>query len=140
MDGELSEKLDKRSYVSLSKDRTARPDTSRLVPLDPDVNEEDLSLFAIGMPGNLTLDQVKALDLDHWLLLVHGTFVEMNVSYLGALSDLRCGAALSNMPQDLVGWEDMPIDQPQSIKGIIAELASVLGPSIVKNSAVVLFG
>lgn len=29
---------------------------------------------------------------------------------------------------------------PQSIKGIIAELAAVLGPKVVKNSAVDLFG
>lgn len=33
----------------------------------------------------------------------------------------------------------MAMDQPQSLKGIIAELAAVLGPSIVKDSAVVLF-
>ena len=30
--------------------------------------------------------------------------------------------------------------EPQSIKGIIAELAAVLGPTIVRNSAVDLFG
>lgn len=30
--------------------------------------------------------------------------------------------------------------EPQSIKGIIAELAAVLGPKIVENSAVDLFG
>ena len=33
----------------------------------------------------------------------------------------------------------MPMDNPQSVKGIIAELAAVLGPEIVKQSAVVLF-
>lgn len=33
----------------------------------------------------------------------------------------------------------MPMDQPQSLKGIIAELAAALGPELVKNSAVVLF-
>lgn len=32
----------------------------------------------------------------------------------------------------------MPMDNPQSVKGIIAELAAVLGPKIVKESAVVL--
>jgi arginine-tRNA-protein transferase len=30
--------------------------------------------------------------------------------------------------------------EPQSIKGIVAELAAVLGPKVVKNSAVDLFG
>jgi arginine-tRNA-protein transferase len=33
----------------------------------------------------------------------------------------------------------MPMNNPQSLKGIIAELAAVLGPKIVKASAVVLF-
>lgn len=49
--------------------------------LDPDVNEEELSLFDIHMPGVLTLEEVKALDLDSWLLLVHGTFVHMIVFF-----------------------------------------------------------
>lgn len=31
------------------------------------------------------------------------------------------------------------MDNPQSVKGIIAELAAVLGPKTVKESAVVLF-
>ncbi|KAJ6160798.1 arginine-tRNA-protein transferase [Penicillium chermesinum] len=112
LEGELSEKLDKRSYVSLSRDR-AGPSDSQPIPLDPDVNEEDLSLFEINMPGTLTLDEVKALDLRP--------------------------LAFASERNDLVGWETMPMDQPQSLKGIIAELAAVLGPSIVKNSAVVLF-
>lgn len=33
----------------------------------------------------------------------------------------------------------MPLDNPQSVKGIIAELAAVLGPDVFENSAVVLF-
>lgn len=31
------------------------------------------------------------------------------------------------------------MNSPQSVKGIIAELAAVLGPKLVKHSAVVLF-
>lgn len=31
------------------------------------------------------------------------------------------------------------MDNPQSLKGIISELAAALGPSIVRDSAVVLF-
>lgn len=82
MAGELSQKLDERPYVSLSRDRSSATteDSSSKPPLDPDVNEEESSLFDIHMPGVLTLDEVKALDLDHWYLLVHGTFVHMNVS------------------------------------------------------------
>ncbi len=33
----------------------------------------------------------------------------------------------------------MPVDEPQSIKGIVAELAATLGPAVVRDSAVVLF-
>jgi len=80
--GELSEKLDKRLYVSLSRDRsTDAGDSPPSQPLDDDVNEEELSLFDIHMPGVLTMEEVKALDLDHWLLLYHGTFVEMIVRF-----------------------------------------------------------
>lgn len=39
-----------------------------------------MSLFDIHMPGVLTVEEVLALDLDHWLLLVHGSFLEMIVS------------------------------------------------------------
>ncbi|KAJ5720491.1 arginine-tRNA-protein transferase [Penicillium malachiteum] len=119
LDGELTEKLDQRPYVSLSRDRSSGDESmSSSTPLDSDVNEEELSLFALNMPGVLKLDEVKALNLSDWYLLYHGSFVQMS---------------------DLVGWEDMPIDNPQSLRGIVSELAAVLGPSIVRNSAVVLF-
>lgn len=83
MAGELSEKLDKRPYVSLSRDRssTDTADSTSKLQLGPDVNEEELSLFDIHMPGVLTLKEVEALDLDHWLLLFHGAFVHMIVSH-----------------------------------------------------------
>lgn len=38
--------------------------------------------------------------------------------------------------QDLVNWENMPMREPQSIKGIVAELAAALGPRVVGESAV----
>ncbi|KAL5365906.1 arginine-tRNA-protein transferase [Aspergillus floccosus] len=121
LDGEMSAKLDQRSYVSLSRDRriaegTESPDDTP--EADAEINDEELSLFDVHMPGVMTLEEVKALDLDHWLLVVHGSFVHMI---------------------DLVGWERMPLDNPQSVKGIIAELAAVLGPEVFENSAVVLF-
>ncbi|KAH8699297.1 arginine-tRNA-protein transferase 1 [Talaromyces proteolyticus] len=117
LDGELCQKLDKRSYVSLSHDRT-HPDEKKddLPELD---NEEELSLFDIDMPGVMTATEVLSkIDLDHWLLLVHGTFVHMI---------------------DLVGWEDADIKDAQSVKGIVGELAAVLGEEVVRNSGCVLF-
>lgn len=87
LDGELMKKLDERPYVSLSRDRrlasqAASAPTQGDSATHPDAgeNDEDMSLFDIHMPGVLTLEEVKALDLDHWLLLVHGSFVHMIVS------------------------------------------------------------
>ncbi|CAI7595092.1 unnamed protein product [Penicillium palitans] len=114
--GELTEKLNSRSYVSLSRDRRSSPEP--VVPeIDGDV--EEVSLFDIGMPGVLTASQVEALDLDHWLLCFDNGFVHMN---------------------NLVDWETMSMTEPMSIKRIVAELAAVLGPKIVQNSAVELMG
>lgn len=105
-----------------------------------------MSLFDIHMPGILTLEQVRALDLDHWLLLVHGSFVHMIVSVpLFILSMDVLGFRLIAdilfvfVPQDLVGWEKMRIEDPQSVKGIVAELAAALGPDLVRETGVVLF-
>ncbi|KAL2794684.1 arginine-tRNA-protein transferase [Aspergillus keveii] len=130
LDGELTLKLNDRPYVSLSRDRQAatsgienpsEPGTKSNndeEPADAEINDEEVSLFTLHMPGVLTVDEVQKLDLGSWPLLVHGSFVHM---------------------ADLVGWERMPIDEPQSIKGIVAELAAVLGPVVMKDSAVVLF-
>ncbi|KAI1833930.1 hypothetical protein DTO006G1_308 [Penicillium roqueforti] len=116
LDGELMEKLNSRSYVSLSRDRTSSP--APLVP-ESDADLEEVSLFDLGMPGVLTIPQVEALDLDHWLLFFDNNFVHM---------------------KDLVKWETMSITSPMSIKGIVAELAAVLGSKVVRNSAVDLLG
>ncbi|KAJ5755551.1 arginine-tRNA-protein transferase [Penicillium manginii] len=119
LDGELSKKLDTRPYVSLSRDRSANNGDSSTEEESIDrANEEALSLFDIHMPGVLTLDEVNALNLGNWNLLYHGTFVHLS---------------------DLVGWEKMAYNDPQSVKGIVGELAAALGPKIVKDSAVVLF-
>lgn len=76
LDGEMTEKLNSRSYVSLSRDRASSP-----APLAPesDVDLEEVSLFDIGMPGVLTVPEVEALDLDHWLLFFNDNYVHMKV-------------------------------------------------------------
>ena len=76
LDGEMTEKLNSRPYVSLSRDRASSP-----APQAPenDVDLEEVSLFDIGMPGVLTVPQVEALDLDHWLLYFNDNFVYMKV-------------------------------------------------------------
>lgn len=84
LDGELAHKLDQRRYVSLSRDRKlaaeGTPTAAEEPAIDAEVNDEEVSLFDLHMPGVLTVEEVEALDLDHWLLLVHGSFVHMIVS------------------------------------------------------------
>ncbi|KAM5454371.1 Arginyl-tRNA--protein transferase 1 [Microsporum audouinii] len=123
LDEVFAPKLDKRRYVSPSRDREAAS-TPADVPDVPDVyedipEEESMSLFDLHMPGVLTAEELRSqVDLDHWHLLIRGMLVEMT---------------------DLVGWETSSIKNPQAIKGIVAELAAALGPEVVKNSAVIMF-
>ncbi|KAL3474963.1 arginine-tRNA-protein transferase [Aspergillus californicus] len=127
LDGPLTEALNKRAYVSLSRDRQLAESktetgssTTAEAEIEPatEINDTEVSLFDLHMPGVLTVNEVETLNLESWALLVHGSFLHMD---------------------DLVGWEKMRFDDPQSVKGIVAELAATLGPVIVKNSAVVLF-
>lgn len=56
---------------------------TRVIPdalTETDMDDEAMSLFDIGMPGVLTLDELRTVDLDHWLLVVQGSFVHMIVS------------------------------------------------------------
>ncbi|KAG5294494.1 arginine-tRNA-protein transferase [Histoplasma ohiense] len=125
--------LDRRPYMSLSHDSALEATTKagggveahpseeekEASNVNPAISEEDMSLFDVHMPGVLTLQQLEEqVDLDHWKLLAHGVLVDM---------------------VDLVSWDNSDIRNPQSIKGIVAELAAVLGPTVVENSVVVLF-
>lgn len=80
LDGELSTKLNDRPYVSLSRDRTlaAQGISESGNVVDDNLNDEEVSLFDLHMPGVLTVEEVEAL-LDHWVLLVRGAFVHMAV-------------------------------------------------------------
>jgi arginine-tRNA-protein transferase len=74
----MTEKLNARPYVSLSRDRAG---TAPFVPQTISGSENEVSLFDIGMPGALTVPQVQALDLDHWLLFFRNNFVHMEVGF-----------------------------------------------------------
>lgn len=89
---------------------------------DDSVDETEIpqgSLFDYHIPGILSQAEVGKLHLDKWKLLLRNGFVEM---------------------EDLKGWEEGKLSDPQSLKGIVAELAAALGPEVVKGgSAVNLF-
>lgn len=82
-------KLDKRRYVSLSRDKRieAAKSAGTQCAEDPIENddlymphEEQMSLFDVHMPGVLTVEELQSqVDLDHWRLLVQGELVEFCV-------------------------------------------------------------
>ena len=149
LDSNLREKLDTNHYFSLS---SSNKDNSNILKSNSDsqanstakspqletkidfasleVDSDDDSaddteipegsLFDYHVPGILTKEEVgEKLDLNHWKLLVRKMLVDM---------------------EDLNGWESSEITDPQSLKGIVAELAAALGPEVVgSGSAVNLF-
>ncbi|KAL9115123.1 MAG: hypothetical protein Q9227_000917 [Pyrenula ochraceoflavens] len=112
-----------------------RNNSNTIMDLDDDGDEDDLeypsgSLFSYHIPGVMTLPQLLSrsqsspspIDLSTWSLLI-------NNNTLVSFEDLR-------------GWEAMSATDPMSVKGIVAELAAVLGPEVAgggRRSGVVLF-
>jgi arginine-tRNA-protein transferase len=143
LDDRLKKRLGEKKFVSLSRERTVgalieeeNPMNSRSVdasadPIvtdntpdysasDPDsdapVPNASLPLFLRGMPGILTKTQLQRdVDLDHINLQIQGTEAE------------TC---------DLVSWDTSSIDNPHSIKGIIAELVAAVGPELGRQMLV----
>ena len=107
-----------------TKDTKPEPEidyTSLEIDSDDDSADEteipEGSLFDYRVPGILTKEEVEEkLDLDHWKLLVRRMFVDM---------------------EDLNGWEGSKITDPQSLKGIVAELGGALGPEVVRGGRAV---
>jgi arginine-tRNA-protein transferase len=107
-------------------------------PSDEDTEIPEGSLFDYNIPGVLKAEEVAKLDLDHWKLLVRNMLIDFEVRFIPSFpaferirTDLKC--------QDLKGWEESSIKDPQSIKGIAAELAATIGPKVMEHSAVSLF-
>lgn len=130
LDTQLLAKLDKKRYVSLSREKKIeageieleecdKPDSERDFKQLGVEREEERSLFEIGFPGILTKRQVqKEVDLDHWQLAAESVLVDM------------C---------DLRPWDTSDLGNPQSIKGIVGEMAAMLGKEVVKKTVVILF-
>ena len=76
---------------------------------------DDVSLFSRNMPGLLPQSELTPALLDHIKLRVRGQVVKTS---------------------DLATWEAGSIDEPESIKGIIAELVAAVGTECAKNMIV----
>lgn len=107
-----------------SKSRAERNVNDHELELDQDDSDQDDveipegSLFDYNVPGILTKEEVSKLDLAHWKLLVRTSLIEL---------------------EDLRGWKDWKVDDPASIKGIVAECIAATGPALLQNSALVIF-
>jgi arginine-tRNA-protein transferase len=83
---------------------------------EPPVPEPSLPVFARSAPGILTRAQLLTeIDLDRIKIQIRGQEAEAI---------------------DLVGWEDEIMDNPHSIKGIIAELVATVGTELSSQMAV----
>lgn len=129
LDADLKKRLDENQFLDLKPREPAKEEStdSEDVDMDTDEDEEDdedspisndpdLPLFARSMPGVLTRAQLLSdVDLDLIRLRIRGR-----------------GA----MAWDLVGWEESNIDDPASIKCIIAELVAAVGVGPAREMAV----
>lgn len=150
LDKEFKARLDKRKYVSMSADaRNGVADVAtsevKTTPsrveemtkeklekklkgeeIDEDTDPSDAddteipegSLFDYGIPGVLTKEDIEKLDLRHMKLVVRTSVVDL---------------------EDLRDWDQWRIDQPNTIKGIAAELVAATGPKLLKDTALSLF-
>jgi arginine-tRNA-protein transferase len=130
LDGEMRDLLDKKSFVSLSRERRRREENA--VSKDgnvsvPDSNEDNysdyplptaievgdavksgMSLFDLKVPGLMTPEEIEEqLDLGTVPIRVGGREAEA---------------------QDLRSWDKSDLRDPRSMKGIIGELVACLGP------------
>lgn len=157
LDNGLRKKLDERKYVSLSADQRAGPDATKQsvanglslddvkteptraneatreksekkqeaedIEIDSEISDQDDteipegSLFDYNIPGVLKKNEVEMLDLGHMKLLVRTSLIDL---------------------EDLRGWEDWQIDDPGTIKGMVAELIAATGPKLLMNTALAL--
>ncbi|PVI05842.1 arginine-tRNA-protein transferase 1 [Periconia macrospinosa] len=136
LEGELRSLLDKKPYVSLSRERRRKEvhdkenPLTEFVPEDDDYSDYPLktaaaagsavkrgkSLFELKMPGVMTAEEIsQEYPLDQQLITARGKLFEA---------------------EDLMAWEDGDIKDPKSLKGIIAELVACLGPDVAKDVVV----
>lgn len=81
-------------------------------PKDP----YEAPLFACNMPGIMTKAQLEHdVDLDKLIITVRGQYARTS---------------------DLVSWAQSSLDDPGSIKCIIAELVAAIGPRLMNNVCV----
>jgi arginyl-tRNA---protein transferase len=135
LDEDFKRRLDARKYVSLSREKREgieAPNTNGGLRIEDSAEDtkdvertesddesssstDDISLFSCDMPGLLPESELTPALLDHIKLRVRGQVVETS---------------------DLATWETGSIHQPESIKGVIAELVAAVGTDCAKNMVI----
>ena len=155
LDGELKSLLDKKAYVSLSRERARTESVASTQKEDDDAiqnNTDDglaefphptagaagdavqngTSLFDLKIPGVMTQEEIEStLDLGSTPIRVRGRLAEAQV----CVQDSMFEPILTD-PQHLHSWDDGDVRQPHSIKGIIGELVACLGPEVASQIVV----
>ncbi|KAK2010332.1 arginine-tRNA-protein transferase, partial [Colletotrichum eremochloae] len=135
MDKRVTGLLDKKQYLSLSKEKPDSPGGGgpkeaaenttpgdELTGEDPmdegDADDNDTFLFNTGMPGIMSLDEIRSLDqMDHLKLRIDGS---------GMLFETG----------DLVAWQRQDVGSSGCLKAGIAELVAALGPDLLDDLVV----
>jgi len=132
LDDGLKKKLDKKNYVSLSRERAIgevsadasahametdkKIDNGFGLDDDPPVPNPNAPLFSRNMPGILTKEQLLTeVDLDHIKLRIRGEEAQ------------TC---------DLMSWDDGDVENPASMKGIIGGLVSAVGSKLAEDMVI----
>ncbi|KAK8428124.1 arginine-tRNA-protein transferase [Phyllosticta citricarpa] len=144
LEGELRELLDKKNYVSLSKERSRKEDQPVDIGGDTPMREdgsddsspgspasafkavdEGMSVLELGVPGVLNARELQEqVNLDEMKLLIP-----------------RPGQTnLVVKTQDLVMWDQGSLTDNHSIKGVFAEMAAAVGPVVAREMVIKLNG
>ncbi|KAK5684395.1 Arginyl-tRNA--protein transferase 1 [Elasticomyces elasticus] len=129
LDDEMRALMERRQWASMSLERARKVKTADLGAGENAIDKElvvhpsplaaynsGLSLLALGMPGALTLDQLRGdVDLDSMKIFLGG----------------RAGSDVHQM-QDIVAWTSGSETEPATIKGRVAEFAAAVGPDVAK--------
>ena len=94
-----------------NEDEANNPYPLILHPTPLDAYQSSLSLLRLGMPGLMSLPDLRALDLD--------------------TVTITLGRGQTHEMQDLVSWTDGSDTDGTTIKGKIAEFAACVGPEVV---------
>ncbi|KAI5206338.1 arginine-tRNA-protein transferase 1 [Aureobasidium subglaciale] len=118
LEGEVRELMDKKKYVSLSREHKEKRGVQVIkyqLNTPVEVSESSEGLFRLGMPGMMSPEEVEEkVDLDRMRIHIN--------------------QGMTVHTEDLVAWEGGDIDDSNSIKGVVGRYAAMVGPEVAKTA------